>query len=303
MPKEKREFRIIPIATEANDGSAKGGLPVMRSVRARDGGEYLVPMPGILPPGLHLSIHPSGELHLKSRDHGVVARLDLKRLVAGIKLGGLDSVFSELLREPRPGGKSVGTIIAHEFVNLVRQSGPTAELPADRLVESMREVEIDDTRLIPDTLAWLRSEGFLTRGGSVLFRVGDDGRSSFFIDAGGPAAAESLPVDLPPELPFAGTIRAAAQQLRNLGGIMITFPENDELERLADRAGLGDFLRGLRAFADDPSLARFDADVRQNLEDLGLEQMFGDSLKSIVARRPLRPPGSRVEPQKTADDH
>ncbi len=108
MPSREKELRVVP--TTAAPGATSPGLRVLKTVTATDGGKYVIPMPGLLPAGLHISFHPSGEIHLKGRDFETVARIDLQRVVSGLLTGSLDSTFVKLLRTPEPGKRALGVI-------------------------------------------------------------------------------------------------------------------------------------------------------------------------------------------------
>ncbi|MGP8078171.1 MAG: hypothetical protein ACLQD8_04335 [Thermoplasmata archaeon] len=288
MPSREKELRVVP--TTAAPGATSPGLRVLKTVTATDGGKYVIPMPGLLPAGLHISFHPSGEIHLKGRDFETVARIDLQRVVSGLLTGSLDSTFVKLLRTPEPGKRALGVIVPPEFSDMVREEKTRVEIPADRLAESIQQVEFENTDRLASDLAWLRARGLIRRQSMVILSVDGNERRTVFINVFESEDFEHLPKEVPSAGVLKLTIEAALAQLRTYGGVMITFPSDAELEGLAEEAGLGDFFRDLKKFSEDPALKEFESTAQERINALDLEAMFGSALVGLIERPVLRPP-------------
>lgn len=91
-------------------------LRVVKSVRGSDSSTYLVPLPGLAPPGFKLSIHPSGRIHVKSRDEGLIAEGSLTLLPDALTDGTFDRIAASLILRPRRQRAVGGVIIPYEWL-------------------------------------------------------------------------------------------------------------------------------------------------------------------------------------------
>jgi hypothetical protein len=64
VPQARQELRRVA------DVGRPNGIRISKTVRTPRGETFLVPMPGILPAGDHVSVHVPGEIHLRSPDDG-----------------------------------------------------------------------------------------------------------------------------------------------------------------------------------------------------------------------------------------
>jgi hypothetical protein len=288
VSREEAEFSIVGKPDEGKPAPPKG-FRIAKVVRMPESGTYLVPMPGLMPAGLKFSFHPSGEFHLKSRDDGMIARLNLFEVVRAIANGGLEQLASSLLRAPSAGLTAKGVLVPPSLISKfsggAKPGSGDLALPADDLAQLDR-VEIDDTVDLRADIDWLRREGLLPPQAILLLQVGDAEQPAVFVSAGG------QPIRLPesarpaPGSPFSNAFGAMARLLEEYGGIWVTFPGEGEMKGLLERAGFGEFFDGLKRWAES-------LDQKVSVEDVlagpMLEVLAGSAVMKMLEQPPLRP--------------
>ena len=288
MPSNETEVRLV---AEGGAGNPPRGLRVAKTVKSEQSGSYLVPLPGMLPPGFHISLHPSGELHLKARDFGVIARVNLGELIGGLVSGDMDELLLQFVGEPEAGLRAKGVVVPRNvYPGLSKlgagESGPVA-LSLAELAEAASFIEIDDTKDLAHDLEWLREQGELNPGGMKMLSVDGQRHEHVFMNLLGRGARTTVAVPLPQGTPFPKTVAAVLHQLSQYGGFFIRVPSEAEFAKVAERAGLGEFYRGLSEF-----VARLDEGENKGaLESLIREFAAGAApwAAKLVAHQPLAP--------------
>lgn len=294
MSREESEFSIVGKPGEGKPTPPKG-LRIAKVVRMPESGTYLVPMPGLMPAGLKFSFHPSGEFHLKSRDDGMIARLNLFEVARAIANGGLEQLVSSLLRAPSAGLYAKGVLIPPNFISKfsggAKPGSGDLSLPADDLAQLDR-VEIDDTVDLRADFDWLRHEGLLPAQAMVLLQIGDSEQPAVFVSAGDQPIRLRESARPAPGSPFSGAFDAMARLLEEYGGIWVTFPGEEEMRGLLERAGFGEFFAGLKRWAES-------LDEKVSVEDVLAGPMFevlaGSAVMRMLEQPPLRPPSRGPE--------
>jgi hypothetical protein len=214
----------------------------MKTIKGGDASTYIVPLPGALTEGLHLSLHPSGEIHLKDRDNGIIARVNIIQLLNGLKSGGMDRLLAALMRPPEGGQSAEAFVVPRELLQSLSSDSRDVEIKIERLVDSFNVIVFDDTSNLGKNLDWLRGEGLLKEQGVMLFTVEESDATYGFINV-----LRDKPVDMPlppvsDGLPFSQTIRNLMGQLQEYGGIFFAIPnEDDDIKKFADEIGIGGF--------------------------------------------------------------
>lgn len=254
-----------------------------------ESGVYLVPMPGMMPAGLKFSFHPSGEFHLKSRDDGTIARLNLFEVARAIANGGLDPFLSSLLRAPSAGIHAKGVLVppnlSSKFSGRAEPAAGGLALAADDLA-ALNRVEIDDTVDLRTDIDWLRREGFLPARAMLLLQLGDSEHPAVFVSAGDQQVRIREGARPPPGSPMSRAFDAMVGLLEGYGDIWVTFPGEQEMRRLLERAGFAGFFDGLKRWAES-------LEEKVSIEDalVGpmLEVLAGSAVMSMLEQPPLRP--------------
>ncbi len=289
MSSEPRDLSIVLPPPTRGGKSAK--LRILKSVAARDSGSYVVIMPGIGPPGLHISLHPSGEIHLRARDTGSLARADLARLRKAVADGTLDAIFSRLLSTPKARRSLSGVILPAELTAKFGEGQATTEIPMQEFLRSMKLVKLGDTRHLPKTLDWMRRSGHLRYRDTILLALDKPGGTLAFVDLQQGAPLDLPPVTIPAGIPFRRTLTATLAQLRDFGGIFVRFPEGKELDRIAEKVGLGGLTKALSRLHDAAKEAGWQTQMEKRLAEV--EQAL-----RLVAREFAPPRAIRVTTRK-----
>ncbi|HZY70537.1 MAG TPA: hypothetical protein VFF67_06140 [Thermoplasmata archaeon] len=240
----------------------------MKTVEGSDRSQYLIPVPGIAPPGLRLSIHPSGTMHVKSRDHGVVARGKTGQFIASVEDGTLDRLVSTMLVRP-PRFRAAGCLVVpHEWIAELARSSGSYEFRIDGFVESVRPVLLGDSRHVASDLRLLRHYGFLRQFDTLFVPDPRPDGTLVFFNVQGVKPVTIPPFEISHDLPFWRSFTLALSHVRRYGGVFVLIPEGKRLQRIADRLGFGDILRGFD-FVDEP------------LKELGVNTELGAQVKAI----------------------
>ena len=291
MPNEEGELRIL--ATRPVEGAPPSGLRVMKSIRTPRDDTYLVLMPGVMPAGFHISIHASGEFHMKSRELGTVARVNLRVLLESLKTGALDSALASIITPPTGGVPAEGVIIRPDRLPGLGPgvSNANVDLPVATMLEGIERIEITNTSDLPAHIAWLREVGKLPERGLLLLDVDGSKRPTVFINLQGdkpfPRPLAEMP-ELPPETPMRATLAAAVRQLPRYGGLFISLPEGAQLRDLAHRAGLGSMYDELTRALDGLDDDAFEEATRTWIRDL--EVTAAETVTEMLAKGPLQLP-------------
>jgi len=288
VSREESEFSIVGKPDEGKPAPPKG-FRIAKVVRMPESGTYLIPMPGLLPPGLKFSFHPSGEFHLKSRDDGMIARLNLFEVARAIANGGLEQLVSSLLRAPSAGLPAKGVLVPPNLISKfsggAKPGTGDLALPVDDLAQLDR-VEIDDTVDLLADIDWLRREGLLPAQAMLLLQVGDSEQPAVFISAGDQPIRLRESARPAPGSPFSGAFDAMARLLEDYGGIWVTFPDEEGMKGLLERAGFGEFFDGLKRWSES-------LDEKVSVEDVlagpMLEVLAGSAVMKMLEQPPLRP--------------
>jgi hypothetical protein len=270
------------------------GLRLTKTVRGRDESLYLFMLPGVVPNPLKLSIHPTGEIHLKAKRSGLIARLDRDVLIEKVKSGSLDAPLAKFLTPKLTQGAAEGFVIPPDLFPQPRVKAGEPLLDVDfsmeRLLEGMTKIELDNLADLPKALALLRSKGQLPPRTMLLLATESSDRPVMFVSLlSGPMT--NAPDTLPEGLPFPKTLRSVFDCLRSYGGLLLTMPDENELFELSKVIGLGGLFDAINRFAtdlDEPAVA---ANVRTSVE--GIVAGLSVPLRAVVRAKPLRPLNSK----------
>lgn len=292
MRREESELRIVGKPEEGTPAAPKG-FRIAKVVRMPESGVYFIPIPGAMPPGLKLSFHPSGEFHLKSRDDGTIARVNLYEVARAIANGRLEQLLLSLLRAPAPGLRAKGVLVPPTLSSKFSGStGPSATglaLAADDLA-ALSRVEIDDTIDLREDIEWLRREGLLPARAILILQIGETEQPAVFVSVGDQPNAVSDRRLPPPGSPMGKAFTVLVGMLEKYGGIWVTFPGEDEMRQLLEQAGFAGFFEGLEKWAE--SLGE-KISIEDALAGPMIGVLAGSSVMSLLEQPPLRPGTSR----------
>lgn len=268
---------------------ARRGLPgfrVMKSIRGSDSSTYIVPVPGLAPPGFKLSLHPSGEIHVKSRDAGLIAQGNLKRLPTALTDGTFDRLAASLLVRPMRQRSLQGVAVPYHWLKRLGEWSGMEELRIDEFLTSVRPLELGDSRHLGPSLALLRSSGLLSPLDVVLLSDRRPESLLSFINVGFVPDIELPPFSELRTLPLWRSLTLAFGHLREFGGILLSIPEGQRLVRIANQLGLGDVAKGFATFDQFLDQPGHRAEIENRIEYL--QRDFVRPLASLNLRRPLR---------------
>jgi hypothetical protein len=299
MPEDKSDMRLV--AKAPTEGSPPAGLRLMKTVRGRDESLYLLVMPGVVPNPLKLSIHPSGEIHLKAIGAEVIARVDRDQLFENLKSGVLDGPIAKFLNPKLPRVPADGFFVPPDVFDVpkVKAGEPLkdANVSMKRLFETMTKVELDKLSELPKAIQWLRAEGRLPQKGMLFLAPKGSDRPIVFVSLAD-APWKHAPEKLPEGLPYPKTFQALLDGLREHGGLLLTMPDENDLRELARMVGLGDFLDGLDWLSkrlDEPSIR---TNVSESMEQIVAS--FVGPLEAVVRGEPLRPLKQSIRPRRVS---
>jgi len=294
MPTDSKELSLVP----------RRGFPgfrVMKVIRGSDSSTYLVPVPGLAPPSFKLSIHPSGEVHVKSRDAGLIAQGNLNRLPSALIDGTLDRLAASLLVRPMRQRALEGVIIPYHWLERLSQWSLTEELRVDEFLASAQPLQLGDSRHLSANLSLLRRGGYLGPLDMVLLSDRRPDSTLSFINIGFTPDVELPPIHELRSLPLWRCLTLALGHVREYGGILVSIPEGRRLVRLADQLGLGDVARGFSTFDQLLDQPGHRAEIERRVRFL--ERDFVGPLAALAPRRPLRVStlrqrGSRIQQEE-----
>lgn len=279
------EKEIIITAPKASAGDARLKLRVLKSITGMDSSTYLVPLPGVAPPGLKLSIHPFGDVHLKARDIGTVARANFSQLSRAIADGTFDKVYSSLFVTPKRRRSALAVVVPAEWSSLLTEWSGTVEFPIEKVVRAIRPVRLGDTRHLATDLRLLREAGFLRPRDLMLFADDSPDTTLSFINLVSGDQFDIPPISIPRGTPFRLTIGAVISHFRRYGGLFVRFPEGKRLDALAERLGLGRLSDGFERLATYAKETGWTARMEDQLRLAG--EVFDTSLKGLSLLRPV----------------
>ena len=262
------------------------GLRVMKTIRGSDSSTYLVPVPGLAPPGFKLSIHPSGDIHVKSRDDGLIAQGNLNRLPTALTDGTLDRLAASLLVRPKRQRALEGVIVPYRWLRRLAEWSGTEELRIDEFLTSVQPLELGDSRHLGTNLSLLRGTGYLGPLDIVLLSDRRPESTLSFINVGFAPDIELPPFSELRTLPLWRSLTLAFGHLREFGGILLSIPEGQRLVRIANQLGLGDVAKGFATFDQFLDQPGHRAEIENRIEYL--QRDFVRPLSSLNPRRPLR---------------
>lgn len=262
-----------------NLGPGAPPVPVMY-LKESKGGTTLVPLPGLAPPGLHLELHP-GEIHLKARDTGVLARLKTESLLRAVQDGTLDREFARALTPPRWRRSSTAVIMPAEFTHKLSGLADGGEIPLDRLLRAYVPVKFGDYRHLATELDRLRQTGVLRPRDFVLFES-----SCGFINLSGEVPKDFPEFAVPHNLPMWRTIEAGLKHICRYGGLFVRIPEGRALDAAARRVGLEGLTEGFAQLERVAKESGWESAAAPRIKEL--ERALRRSLEGLSPRRELR---------------
>jgi hypothetical protein len=229
MTTEKEVNAFAP--TSGNDNQVEQLLSLLKLKRSKsDGSLYAVVLPGIAPPGLHISQHPSGEFHVRDKDRNISVNFDFAGLLQRSFAGSLESFTGRGYRLPTPGHRAAGSIMPFNLVPTPDQSLKKENVDLDSLIRSQIAVELEDTADFKDAVRLLVSNGQLRPRDVLTLEVDGTNELVIFTCTGAQLFGPRTP-KLPEDVPFAAMLSRVAEQVQELGGVVMTIGPDDE-ERL-----------------------------------------------------------------------
>jgi hypothetical protein len=288
VPEDKSDTRIV--VKGPGDGEPPDGLRITKTVRGNDASLYTFLLPGIDPDPLKLSIHPFGEIQLKSRGAGLITRLDKGVLIEGLKSGALDSTLGKLLTPRLAHERAEGFILRPDMFP-VSESKPDeplkdVDMPLDAMLAGLTKIEIADTTELAKAMAVLREDGMLPPRTMLLLATEGADKPIVFVSAlEKPLEGESLV--LPEGSPMPKMMQAVLDSLREYGGILFTMPDEADLREMASLIGLGGLFDGIQRYAsrlDEPGI---EANVLSVMEQI-LPVLAGP-IRTMARAKPVQP--------------
>lgn len=284
-----RESKELVLSTPGGSNPrGRKRLRLFKSVYGSDSSTYVVPLPMIAPPGFKLSLHPSGEAHIKARDTGTVARgkFNLSGLRQMVLDGTFDRVVSSFFIPPRRARFLDGVIVPYSWAKGLLHWTGTIDLAVEEMISSNIPVKLGDTRHIQSDLSLLRRAGvlhpldmiFLTdrRADSILVFV-----NLFELpDLGLPDLAA------PSDVRLRLTMGAALAHLRSYGGLFISIPQGRRVSLITERIGLRNLVEGFGELDTLAEQVGWKEEMQERLEEF--ERDFVPSLREIRPRATLR---------------
>jgi hypothetical protein len=296
VPEDKSDFRMV--AKAPVEGTPPVGLRVSKIVRGKDESLYTFLLPGLVPDPLKLSVHPWGEIQLKSKAAGLIARLDKARLIEGLKSGELDAAAAKLLTPRLARERAEGFIMRPDMFqpSTVVQGQPLRDqnVSIEELLESMTKIQLDDTSQLPQAITMLREDGLLPTN-AILQLVNESSEKSIVFLSVGPPLPDGPPVSLPEGFPLRKTLLALVESLRKYGGLVFTMPDESDLKRMAEALGLGDLLGGIQRFAEALDHPDSEAKIMSAFEEI-LPGLAGP-IRTIARAKPVRPLRAKRAPR------
>jgi hypothetical protein len=290
MPEDKSDFRIV--GEEVVGGVPPPALRVLKTVRGRDESLYTFLLPGVVPDPLKLSIHPTGEIQLKSRRAGLITRIDREKLLRGLQPGEFDRAFAKFLSPSLMHEAAEGFIAGP---NAIPDSTPVLDQPlhdtnvtAGQLLAVLTKVQVDDISELPEVIAALREQGRLPSRATLHLVTRTSDKPIIFLsilDRPLEGVPDTFPI--PEGFPFPRVFRALVDSLRLYGGLLFVMPDEADARELAKAAGMENLFDGLARFAealDDPAVER---DVGRVMGQIAVS--FAGPIRRVVRAKPLRP--------------
>ena len=290
MPKEKSDFRLV--ADEAKEGEDPAALRLTKTVRGADESTYTFLLPGVVPDPLKLTIHPAGEIQLKSRKAGLITRLNKEVLIQRLLSGSLDDTLARFLTPRLNREAAEGFLLGSELLPLggAGTSAPLrdVDLSIGRFLDSLTKLQIEDATKIDKAIVRLREDGLLPEK-TMLHLVTETTEEPivFFSVLDRPLGKLPADIPIPNEFPFPKSFRALLNSLARYGGILFTMPSEAEIAEMAKVVGLGDLHAGLTRFVDalnEPDVGRHIGGVMGEI----VEGLKGP-IREVARAKPLRP--------------
>jgi hypothetical protein len=246
MTTEKEVNALAP--TSGSGNQVEQLLSLLRLKRSKsDGSLYAVLLPGIAPPGLHLSQHPSGQLHVRDKDRNISVNFDFAGLLRPSFAGSLESFAGRGYRLPTPGHRATGLIMPFSLIPTPDRTLKKESVDLDSLIRSQVAVELEDTADFKDAVRFLVSNGQLHPRDVLRLEVDDTNELVIFTCTGAQLFGPETP-RLPKDVPFAGMLSRVAEQVQELAGVVMTIGPDDE-------EGLRTILPGFEGHLGDAKVA------------------------------------------------
>jgi hypothetical protein len=290
LPKEKSDVRLV--AHESKQGAEPAALRLSKTVRGGDQSIYTLLLPGVVPDPLKLSIHPTGEIQLKTQKAGRVARLNMHDLIERLLSGSLDDILA-LLLSPRLEREAVEGVLFVAGLPALFAGSPDKplrdiDLSVDKLTAGLTRIRINDATKLGEAMSRLREDGLLPEQAMLLLAPETSDMQIGFVSLlDRPLDPIPTQVPLPEGFPFPKSMRALFYSLAKYGGILFTMPSESEIQEMARVIGLGDFVTGLTRLEE----ALNEPGVEHKLGQVAREivQGFTRPLRKVARAKPLRP--------------
>jgi hypothetical protein len=213
------------------DPALRRGKKVFKMVRSKaDGSVYLVPLPSLVPTGLHVSQHPSGEFHIRTPDRRLNVSLSLPAVIQAALAGRLDGFLESILQPPPPGHRAKVTLLPTSTLTKPDPTVRREEIALDDFIAGQVVVELEDTDDVGSLIDLLAKDGRLRPGDALQLEIDGGTDVSLFRYVGRQSGTVPMaPLSTP--TPFDGALRQIDRSIREFGGIFLTFA-SDDLDRL-----------------------------------------------------------------------
>jgi hypothetical protein len=241
VPKEKSDLRLV--AAAAKPGEEAATLRLTKTVRGGDDSTYTILLPGVVPDPLKISIHPNGEIQLKTRGAGLITRLNKEVLIGGLLSRSLDTIVARFLTPKLDGEPAEGFVLGSSPLLGLASRGAEEplkdiDLSADSFLEGLTKVQIEGTSKLGEALSNLREYRLLPVKSVLLLVTESSEQPIVFLSlCDGPMGASRPDVQFPPEFPFPKSGLALMNSLAIFGGVLFTMPSESELARNGEGCG------------------------------------------------------------------
>lgn len=278
------ELMVSYPAPSPEEGRRK--LRLAKSVSGSDSSRYLIPLPSLAPPGFHISAHPSGEVHLKSRDTGVLARGKLNGFFQSIQDGRFDREISSLIAPPSRRRFMDGLIFPFESMKSVILNKSSMDFALDAVLTSVFEVEFGDTRHLCSDITLLRETGYLRPLDTMMLSGRRPATRHLFLNLCEPDPVEFPEITVPDYSRCKRTVHAVFAHFMKYGGVFVNVPSDKKLMQMAGRLGLGGLLESFEELDQNPHVVEWKRAVEKHAMEMALDVVSG--LRELRLRPPIR---------------
>jgi hypothetical protein len=290
-----KETKMEGVLFDADDPTKPPkSLRLMKAITDRpDGSSYLIPLPSLQSAGLHFSLHP-GEIHLRTNNPPLTARIDLADLIASVTDGRLDTALARMMTFPASGHRCLLTVVQKPPIQKGGLSEGDFTLDMAAIAAASRRYELEDSGGLVEAVRWLRRYDGANQDDLILVEIEDTGAVGAIHSAGPPEGME-LPVPQVGVPPFPKTMDRIRETLRSCGAFYLGSPGRDEYES---------FIKGLPGFSRfwpefEAMMKALDAEAGRDKVEAAVSDMIGGMIPELM-RLGSEPP-KKLDPAPKPD--